>query len=333
MDQEAHKKAGPVAQAVPAGNGPVGEGHLAGARCRVCGNDDAAKLPTRFEKNGLRIVECGSCGFTFIPPYYRSGIDYADYKDERVLEQVRRGDNWLKIQRHLLRFRQMRRFAPSGRLFDLGAGWGHFMLAGRQLGYDVHGVELSLMPWCYASEDLGLPVERQDFLTMPLEAGSYDIVTMWDVLEHIDAADQVIDRCATMLRPGGWMFIQVPAIDSFFARRQGARWNMMGLDHVNYFSRRTITRLLNDKGFEVVRIRSSIELKLLLMYTILPWWRKMRGKGTGGIDSAERQAFFNKAVARPRWQLKCFVFVHDIAHALLTALNIGEEMIVTARRR
>jgi len=108
---------------------------------------------------------------------------------------------------------------------------------------------------------------------------------------------------------------------------------MIGLDHVNYFSKKTITKLLESHGFEVVKIKSSIELKLLLMYTILPWIKKLKGKKKESISSAERQEYYNKTTQKPQWALKTFVVVHNIIYKLLSALNIGEEMIVVARKK
>jgi hypothetical protein len=139
---------------------------------------------------------------------------------------------------------------------------------------------------------------------------------------------------------GGYLFLQVPQIDSFIAKREKSNWKMMGLDHVNYFSKKTITQLLEAHGFEVVAIKSSFEIKLFLMYTLLPTLKKLRGRKkesvketNAKISSAERQQYFNKFTSRPKWQLRLFVAMHNALYNSLSALNIGEEMMVAARRR
>jgi 2-polyprenyl-3-methyl-5-hydroxy-6-metoxy-1,4-benzoquinol methylase len=239
--------------------------------------------------------------------------------------QIRNGNDWLKIQRHLLRFKLIQKYIKSGKLFDLGVGWGHFLLTGKQLGYDVYGIEISNYPYIYAKEDLGLPVDHIDFFKM--EPKSFDIITMWDVLEHIDNANLVIEKCSGMVNKNGFLIIQVPQIDSLVAKLKKENWNMMGLDHVNYFSKKTITLLLNKHGFEVVKIKSSIELKLLLLYTILPWVKKVK------ISSSERQEYFNKTTKKPKWLLMIMVAFHNFIYRLLSYLNIGEEMIVVAQKK
>lgn len=115
---------------------------------------------------------------------------------------------------------------------------------------------------------------------------------------------------------------------------------MMGLDHVNYFGKETITKILADHGYEVVKIKSSFEIKLFIMYTILPLIKKMKGKkkqtimeANATINAAERQQYFNKFTSKPMWQLKLFVFIHNIIYNTLSALNIGEEMMVAARKK
>lgn len=302
-------------------------------QCACCGNTDPALFSDKWKKNGFTVVACVRCSFAFIPWHYRKDITYTDYKNEAVLRQIRAGNDWLKVQRHLLRFKLIQQYIKSGDLFDLGVGWGHFLLAGKQLGYNVYGIEISKNPYTYARDDLKLPVDHVDFFQMDKADASFDLITLWDVLEHIDDAGRMVERCVALLKTNGYLFIQVPQVDSFIAKRQQEKWNMVSLDHVNYFSKKTITLLLERKGLEVVRIKSSIELKLLLMYTILPWLKKRRGGKKESITSAERQEFYNKTTQRPKWQLRIFVFFHNLLYNVLSFLNIGEEMIVIARKK
>jgi 2-polyprenyl-3-methyl-5-hydroxy-6-metoxy-1,4-benzoquinol methylase len=300
--------------------------------CQCCLNEDKSQFTEKFVKNDIVVLECSRCSFNFIPWHYRKNISYTSYKDDAVLQQIRQGNNWIKIQRHLLRFKLIRKYKNTGRLFDLGSGWGHFLLTGKHLGYDVYGIEVATNPYTYSKEDLGLPVDHVDFFDLKKEAGSFDLITLWDVLEHIDNANAVIEKCSNLLGKDGYIVIQVPQIDSFIAKRKKEKWNMMGLDHVNYFSRKTITHLLGRHGFRVEKIKSSLELKLLLMYTILPWIKKLKKKKETTISSSERQAYYNKTTRKPMWMLKIMVILHNMVYNMLSFLNIGEEMIVVARK-
>ena len=306
--------------------------------CCVCGNKTPGAFSLKYKKENFAVVTCNICSMHFIPPYYRKQIQYTQYKNEAVTDAVRHGNNWVKIQRHKLRFRFIQKFIKSGSLFDLGAGWGHFMLAGKELGYEVYGVEISEQPYLYCVNDLKLPVDHIDFFVMD-ESKKFDIITMWDVLEHIDKADEFLAKCTKLTKPGGYVMLQVPQIDSYFAKRHRDNWKMMGLDHVNYFSKKTITQILEKNGYEVLKIKSSFEIKLFIMYTVLPLLKKLKGKKEQSlrevnttINAAERQRYFNKFTTKPMWQLKLFVLLHNIIYNTLSFFNIGEEMMVVARK-
>lgn len=284
-------------------------------------------------------MQCKQCSFVFVPKHFRQKISYTDYKDSKVADEVKKGNNWIKIQRHLLRYQLIKKYKKNGKLFDLGAGWGHFLLTGKQAGYEIYGIELSAQPALYARKELNLPVERVDFFAMSNEK-KFDIITLWDVLEHIDDADKVIEKCNAISEQEGLLVIQVPQIDSFISKRFKEKWKMISLDHVNYFSKKTLPRLLENNGYEVKEIRTSIELKLFIMYTVLPFIRKIFPKKqkaeketTHQPSSAERQAFFNKFTNFPHWILWLFVKMHNAIYKTLSFLKIGEEMIVVAVKK
>jgi 2-polyprenyl-3-methyl-5-hydroxy-6-metoxy-1,4-benzoquinol methylase len=256
-----------------------------------------------------------------------------------VANAVRAGNNWVKIERHKLRYDLIKKYkAPGSSLFDLGAGWGHFMLTGQQLGYKVYGIEISEQPYLYSKNDLKLPVDHMDFFDMD-ESKKFDVVTMWDVLEHIDKADTFVEKCASVTAMNGYLVLQVPQIDSYFAKKYKDEWKMMGLDHVNYFGKKTITQLLEKYGYQVETIKSSFEIKLFIMYTILPLIKRFKTKKkvtlreeNKTINASERQNYFNTFTQKPMWKLKLYMWVHNVIYKTLSALNIGEEMIVVAKK-
>lgn len=308
-------------------------------RCCVCDNSDPKAFKFKYGRAHWEVFTCNVCSFHFIPPYFRKKINYGNYKDDKVTEAVRQGNNWAKIQRHKLRLKFIKKYKKSGDLFDLGAGWGHFMLAAIEMGYTVSGIEIAEQPYLFCKNDLKLPVQHIDFFKMG-EDKKFDVITMWDVLEHIDKADAFIEKCSRLTKPDGILVLQVPQIDSYFAKKYKDNWKMMGLDHVNYFGKKTITMLLEKHGYKVEKIKSSFELKLFVMYTVLPFLKRVMGtskakttiEANNEIKASERQQYFNKFTSRPMWQLKLFVFVHNVVYNTLSALGIGEEMMVVARK-
>ncbi len=306
--------------------------------CCVCNNSTPSDFRKLYEKDDYTVLECNKCSFTFIPPYFRKQVKYDNYKDEKVTEAVRNGNNYVKFERHKLRYNLIKKYKPNGSLFDLGAGWGHFMLTGKTLGYEVYGIEISEQPFLYSKHDLKLPVEHIDFFKMS-EDRKFDIITMWDVLEHIDKADDVIKKCARITNPNGFIVIQVPQIDSYFAKKHRDNWKMMSIDHVNYFGKKTITQLLKNNGYKLKTIKSSFEIKLFIMYTILPFIKRLKGNKhqtqqevNKNIKASERQQYFNSFTQKPMWKLKLYMKIHNLIYKTLEFLNIGEEMIVVAQK-
>jgi 2-polyprenyl-3-methyl-5-hydroxy-6-metoxy-1,4-benzoquinol methylase len=307
-------------------------------RCCVCSNTNVADFTIIHQFDTFAVVNCDVCSFKFIPPYYRSEIVYTQYKDSKVTEAIRSGNDWIKIERHKLRFDFIKKYVKKGKLFDLGAGWGHFLLAAQELGYEASGIEMSEQQYQYCVNDKHLKVEHGDFFLMD-ESQKYDVVTMWDVLEHIDRADVCIEKCARITNTGGYIFILIPQSDSFIASMMKRNWKMMGLDHVNYFNKKTITQLLGKYGYEVQEIRSSFELKLFVMYTVLPWIKRLKKRKkeslretNSTISSAERQVYFNKFTSRPKWQLKLMMSAYALMYKTLSTFRIGDEMVIAAKK-
>lgn len=303
--------------------------------CEVCGNDDPERFSELYDKGEYKIISCDFCEFVFIPIIYRKRIDYEDYRDEEVLAEVRKGNNSLKIKRHKLRIRFIRKFVKNARLFDIGAGWGHFLYTAKLSGFDTDGVEISKLMHFYAENDLGLNIRHGDFFKLEIPENHYDVVTMWDVLEHIDEPGKAVSKVHKILKENGLFILQVPQIDSYISKKQKENWGMFSLEHISYFSKSTMEKFLERYGFELLKIKSSYEFKQYIMFTLLPVLKKRKDKGLKkeSISNSERQGFFNKITKLPHFILVTIMFFHNIIYNLLSIFNIGEEMIVVAKKK
>lgn len=301
-------------------------------RCIVCGNTKKDLFKEKYKKENCSVYECCVCNFTFIPQYFRKSIDYTKYKPIDAVQEVAKSDVWFKIQRNLLRYNLIKKHTSGKKLFDIGCGFGHFLFTGKQLGYAVTGAEMSKANIEYIRSNFDFPVFDGNLLDVK-EDEKYDIMTLWDVLEHMDEADKIVAKVSRMLVPGGHLFIQVPQIDSFFARLLKDKWWEMGLDHVNYFSKKTIKKFYAKYGLEVVKIYSSIELKNVLLYVILPKLkRKRKQQQKQAWTVTDRQKEFNKITNKPTYMRKLIVLIHNSLYKTLAFFHIGDEMIVVARK-
>ena len=304
--------------------------------CEICSEDKIENF-TQFLPNAkVKLVKCNSCGFVFSPQNTRNKIEYSNYRDEEVLKSVRAANNYVRFRRHKLRIKLIKKFKNSGNLFDIGVGWGHFTYTAKKMGFDVDGIEISETMHHYATNDLNLRIEKGSFYEIPIKENFYDIITLWDVLEHLEKPLEVLKKANRMLKYDGIIVIQVPQIDSKVAKIQKEKWPMLSVEHINYFSKSTIKLALEKSGFKILKFKTSYELKLFLMFTVLPLLKRKKNKSTNievSISGSERQNFFNKFTNIPKPILLLGLFVHDVVYYLLSWINFGEEIIVIARKQ
>ena len=144
-------------------------------------------------------------------------------------------------------------FATPATLVEAGSAGGFFVEAARRAGIDAQGFELSTVAAAYARDTLGVPVHTAAFESAVVP-GSCQAVCAFHVLEHVEDPRTFLDAARRALEPGGTLALEVPNISSGAARRLGTRWRALQPEfHRWHFSPATLTQLLVERGFEVVR--------------------------------------------------------------------------------
>lgn len=133
-------------------------------------------------------------------------------------------------------------YVRGGSILDVGCASGVFLSKAADAGWQVTGVEPSEILY---REALGRLAGRGTVLPLSLEESNlkeeqFDAITLWDVLEHVVDPAETMQRCQSLLRPGGCLFLNVPDLDSFEARALGKRWPLLLPEHLNYFNRKSL---------------------------------------------------------------------------------------------
>jgi len=232
-------------------------------RCQLCASEQRR---TRFRDDPFTVVECERCGLVWVTPrlsgealarvygegYWKSddpkNRGYADYQREASL--------YLKTFRRRLRF--VRRWVPPGaRVLDVGCAAGYFLQVMLDAGHPVLGIEPSAAIARAAQQQLGSERVHIGQLegappALGFRDGSFDLVTLWDVIEHIPDPQATLRRAAALLAPGGRLLLETQNVASRWARLLGRRWHhYKHAEHLYHFTPATITRLLGDCGFTV----------------------------------------------------------------------------------
>jgi len=136
--------------------------------------------------------------------------------------------------------RKVTREAPL--LLDVGCGSGLLLDLAARAGWNIVGVEPSTN-FFQAAQKLLAGRGQLVHATLQesgLAADSFDVVTAWDVIEHVNDPAGFVELCAQLLKPGGFLFMKAPDIDSVQARLLGARWPVLLPEHLHYFTRASL---------------------------------------------------------------------------------------------
>jgi len=221
--------------------------------CVVCGGEISGFEP--FWPGLKRCSNCGHCMADIeaedLDPKaiygdgYFSGDEYVGYLQDRAVFERQFAD----------RLKHVMRYLASGDLIEIGCAYGFFLAIARK-NFCVRGFDIADEPISYAKESLGVDAICGEFLDVPLEPGSADIVVMWDTIEHLPRPDLTVEKAAQVLRPDGFLFLTTGDIGSFWARIRRERWRLIHPPtHLHYFDRTTIARLLETYGLEPLEMQ------------------------------------------------------------------------------
>jgi 2-polyprenyl-3-methyl-5-hydroxy-6-metoxy-1,4-benzoquinol methylase len=200
-----------------------------------------------------RIVQCNHCGHMYANPRWTgeellaayTAVEDHTYVEERIGRE-------LTFRKHLQSMEKFTGPAALGRaLLDVGAYIGVFVQVAAANGWQAWGVEPSAWAAGLAQAN-GLHVLHGTLDHPELQPEFFDVITMWDVIEHLDDPCSELAKAYHLLRPGGWLVVHTMDINSLIARLMGPRWPWLMDMHVQYFSQRTLAAMLRKNGFEVV---------------------------------------------------------------------------------
>jgi 2-polyprenyl-3-methyl-5-hydroxy-6-metoxy-1,4-benzoquinol methylase len=163
----------------------------------------------------------------------------------------------------------VQRRVASGRLLDVGCGAGFLLDAARGRGYQVRGLDLSPVPAAYARSELALDVTEGSIYDFDAPAGAFDVITIFQTIEHDPDPLALTRRLYELLAPGGALMVTTPAADGFVARAMGKRWfGYRNVEHVSFFSRQSLRYVLERAGFEIAFLEIEHGKRLTAKYVL-----------------------------------------------------------------
>ena len=257
--------------------------------CNYCGKDDTQPVSRGADlllnKAGdFHLVRCLNCDLIYQNPkltkeelteYYPDEYDPYQRGVVEQLSGVQKFDRQHEMSRRCTRIEAY--FDKPGKILDIGCATGLFLAAMKERGWEAHGIEPSDYAADYARTQYGLQVIHGTLEDTQLPEDQFDVVTMWDVLEHVDDPMETLKEVYRILKPNGLLVVSLPNPNSLEARIFGDTW--IGWDrprHLNIFSSEVIEKYLDKTGFQLNKIE-SFSGKLAITLMNLDFWVTAKG--------------------------------------------------------
>ena len=283
-----------------ADNFPSAKNDREWVRCNLCGSPCHQRL---FTKRSWRIVRCTNCDLVFVNPRPSLRTLPSLYGDHPKSSKLRSNESiWRNTEKYVNRPQEyldiILRRKNAGRILDVGCNEGSFLQRASAHGFDVMGIEISQAAVKVATEEFGIreaEIICGAFESVILEPEQFDVITFWDVLEHLPDPSAALRKSRNLLSDDGILVVRCPNIDGLVPRasyyaiaKAFGRWpHPSPPKHLYEFSETTLRALLLKTGFQTIEILASeippscfsggrrmVELGLRLSYLIARLMRR-----------------------------------------------------------
>lgn len=230
--------------------------------CPLCGGTHLERALTCVDHYAsgemFHLCRCEDCGFLFTQDFpveaeigrYYETPDYISHSDTRkgamnsVYHWVR---NYMLGRKARLVTHEAHR--KEGRLLDIGTGTGYFADTMQRRGWQVDAVEKNPGARAFAKEHFNLDV-KPDTALGDFAPGSFDVITLWHVMEHLESLNEMWETLHSLLTDKGVLIIAVPNCSSFDAKKYGAYWAAYDVPrHLWHFTPGTMQQFGAKHGF------------------------------------------------------------------------------------
>ncbi len=303
--------------------------------CTVCGSKQSTFL---FEKKSdgrgfgsISVYRCHACRTVYLGRYDAGYVDdlyeyYRQYqgKPKGALFSPLTAKSYLKVL-------ELFTLHISGRsILDVGCGKGDFVDAGLRAGWDIHGIELA-QPAVEIAQSFGLPVKRLDFFSNAIRPASHDIVTLFEVLEHLPDPISFLRRAADVVKPGGLVYLTTPNFDCFDRHILGMDWPVIHREHLTYFTPKILISAICEKtGLTVIHseTRNMSVQSLQHIKSLLPGRKKPSNTSPQSVAQGKNTVDVREAIEGSR----VLQFVKRGINGILNATSSGNTIVLLLKR-
>lgn len=285
--------------------------HLLHSKCIICGNTKLVSMP-KYAKDYLN--QCTNCSFVFckkIPTNDELITHYEKYPRTNTISGIT-----LKRYNELLD--KFETYRQTNNILDIGCGDGFFLEEAKKRNWNVYGTEYTdvAITICNAK---GINTAQGKLDSAKYSPSFFDIITSFEVIEHINNPNEDIAYCTAILRKGGGIYFTTPNFNSLSRLYLKNTWNVIEYpEHLSYYTKKTLTRLLNQNNFKIISFESTgISIN-----------RIIRSKNTSNATTSNGvNVAFNDELIREKTETKwMYKIAKKIINSTLTLFNIGDTL-------
>lgn len=235
------------------------------ANCPVCGHSEFTDLlecqDYTVSQEKFKIVSCQNCNFKFTNPrpnastigsYYESE-DYISHSDTNK-GLINQAYKWVRSYMLRKKMNLINKRQQKGTLLDVGCGTGYFLETCQKAGWKVEGFEPDKNARKQAENRISHPIQ-EDLFSKNLTKNTFDVITLWHVLEHVHTLDETLIHLKSLLKKEGLLVIAVPNLESYDAQVFQEYWAAYDVPrHLYHFSQETLKTLMQKYQLEVKEI-------------------------------------------------------------------------------
>ena len=212
-----------------------------------------------------RHVMCKNCQLIYMNPMEKVSKTNEYYSKAKNTHAPTIRESYLRTAESQVSLIQ--KYANGTNLLDIGCAQGFFLFGASKAGYATKGIEIAQDAAAYARREFGLDIEAKPFEELQFAENYFDVVTLWQVLEHVPYPLMMLEEVHRILKPGGLLVVSTPNIEAIPAKILRKRWWDIKRLHINQFTTRTLTDILQNTGFKNISsasYRGFVSLSILL---------------------------------------------------------------------
>ena len=233
--------------------------------CPLCGSHRLIKL---FTLKKEQFVRCEDCGLVHINPKPDSKVVLSTYQSGYSHSYEKKADKKIKRAARYVK-RLSKKIKNTGRWLDVGCSAGFVVKASQDEGFESHGIDIDPDGLDYAKNKLNLTnVSQTTIENAAFEDASFDIISAYDVIEHVENLHTFTAQLKALLAPDGLIDLITPNLNHWTVPSDLKRWKeIKPSEHLYYFNKRNLQNLLRRHNLKIIQTRFTLKATLKVLVT------------------------------------------------------------------